>query len=196
MTFEGCIEAVADEVRSLPKGLELFRTEYGDDPFDGYSLAVEVDGVVRAMDRLGIENAHVVGYSGGGGVAMALAMEHPHRVRTLALDEPVIGLHLGVPDEEQFWADLDAALDQQGVAATLGVVEATNAPGARPPEFADPPPPWLRSRITRTPILARAARDHYVAHDDLGRLRCPVHVAYGSETRAVTPAGPTRSSQQ
>lgn len=190
VTFADCIRALPHGVRSLPKGLELFEDVEGPPEATtmsstDYSFTLEVDGVLRAMDELGIERAHVVGYSGGGGVALALALQHPGRIRTLAVDEPVAGFRLGVEDEDEFWADLDAALRQEGLAATLGVVEATNAPGAAPPALEDPPPSWLRSRITGTPRLAAAARAHRVSRDDLLRLRCPVYATYGSATRNV-----------
>lgn len=49
-------------------------------PYTLSDLALDVVGL---LDALGIENAHVVGASMGGMVAQALAIEHPHRVRTL-----------------------------------------------------------------------------------------------------------------
>lgn len=181
-SFAGCIGAIGDAARSLTKGLELFEQDH---PVPDYSLAIEVAGVLRAMDEAGIERAHVVGYSGGGGVALALAIEHPDRVLSLAVDEHVVGHRFGVEDEDRFWADLDAALLLEGLDATLGVIAATNAPGAPPPDLGDPPPPWLLSRVAGTPLLARAARDHSVSRADLAGIRCPVYGSFGSGTRTT-----------
>jgi pimeloyl-ACP methyl ester carboxylesterase len=47
--------------------------------------SAEVDDVVRLMDHLGIDRAHVVGYSRGGLIASRLRAAHPDRVRTLTL---------------------------------------------------------------------------------------------------------------
>jgi pimeloyl-ACP methyl ester carboxylesterase len=181
-SFHRCIHAVAHRVRSIPKGLELFDAA---PPVRDYSFATEVDGIIRAMDDAGLERAHLVGYSGGGGVVMAVAVEHPQRVASIAVDEHIIGHHFGVEDEERFWTELDAALERDGLAATLEVVAATNRPGAEPPAFGEPPPHWLGSRITGTPDLARAARDYRVSVDDLAQIRCPVYAAYGTETRTT-----------
>lgn len=46
------------------------------------------DRVLRAMTALGIERAHLVGNSYGGGVAMRVAMTHPDRVDRLVLMAP------------------------------------------------------------------------------------------------------------
>lgn len=181
-SFGGCIDVLGEEVRSLAKGLELFAAAQ---PIDDYSLATEVRGLRRAMDDAGVERAHLVGFSGGGGVALAFALEHPERVASLVLDEHVIGHRFGVADEDRFWADVDDALEREGLDATLRVVAATNAPDADPPDFGDPPPAWLASRIERTPRLVRAVRDHAVSAADLAGVDCPVHLTYGTRTRTT-----------
>lgn len=53
-----------------------------------------LDQVVRFMDALGIEQAHVIGNSFGGSMALALAIAHPERVGKLVLMGSV-----GVPFE-------------------------------------------------------------------------------------------------
>ena len=52
-----------------------------EDP-DAYGTEM-VDDVVRLMDHLDIDNAHVAGYSLGAEIALKLAVEHPERVRSL-----------------------------------------------------------------------------------------------------------------
>lgn len=54
-----------------------------EDP-DGYGLEM-VEDVVRLMDHLGIEDAHVAGYSIGAEIALRLAAEHPERLRSLVV---------------------------------------------------------------------------------------------------------------
>jgi 2-hydroxymuconate-semialdehyde hydrolase len=69
----------------------------------GYSRAPEemvhtrqswLDQIVRFMDKVGLERAHVVGNSFGGSMALALAIAHPDRVDKLVLMGSV-----GVPFE-------------------------------------------------------------------------------------------------
>lgn len=47
------------------------------------------DDVASVLDALGIERAHLVGWSLGGGVVMQLLLDHPDRVQTLTLESPV-----------------------------------------------------------------------------------------------------------
>ncbi len=67
-----------------------------------YSFRGLASTVLRMLDALGIERAHFVGSSLGGGVALRLALDHPDRVGRLvlvapaAVPLPVVGPFLGV----------------------------------------------------------------------------------------------------
>ena len=50
-----------------------------------YSLDTWADQTLGVMDALGIEKAHLVGNSFGGGIALRLATKHPDRVDKLVL---------------------------------------------------------------------------------------------------------------
>ncbi|MEH6663208.1 MAG: alpha/beta fold hydrolase [Brevundimonas sp.] len=50
-----------------------------------YGARARADHLKAVLDRLGIERAHVVGYSMGGWMASALATFHPERVASLAI---------------------------------------------------------------------------------------------------------------
>lgn len=54
-------------------------------PSQPFSLAHLAGDALELLDRLEVRSAHVVGNSAGGYVAQRLAIEHPERVKTLAL---------------------------------------------------------------------------------------------------------------
>src|SRR5687767_4505954 len=60
---------------------------YGQSPASRSSYSPTAD-IGAVLDHLGIEQAHVVGISMGGGIAIDFAVAHPSRVRTLILAEP------------------------------------------------------------------------------------------------------------
>jgi aminoacrylate hydrolase len=50
-----------------------------------YTVERIADDLVRLMDALGIERAHVVGHSAGGAVAQVLAIDHPQRLASVVI---------------------------------------------------------------------------------------------------------------
>jgi len=91
----------------------------GSDPYSGaISLDVPARDAVALLDHLGVERAHVIGHSGGGLMAVALALEAPERVHSLVLLEPAI-----------FAPDMTSAF-MQGAAPVLEAYGSGDAPRA------------------------------------------------------------------
>lgn len=63
-----------------------------------YLPAEMADDAVALLDHLGIETAHVFGYSMGARISAVLALRHPERVATLVLGGLGIGMVEGVGD--------------------------------------------------------------------------------------------------
>ncbi len=63
------------------------------------------------LDYLDFPAVHVAGHSSGGTIALQLALDHPDRVQTLALLEPVL---LGVPSAAAFLEKVKPALEAFG----------------------------------------------------------------------------------
>lgn len=88
-------------------------------PEGGATMDAAVAVALRELDRRGITRAHWIGYSMGGRVALAAALEHPDRMASLAL----IGASPGIEDEaereERRLADeaLARMLETHGLAA-------------------------------------------------------------------------------
>lgn len=94
--------------------------------YDGSDLTADALGV---LDALGIERAHVVGISMGGGIGQELALEHAERVATLTLiattsvaprrsDQPELppmspelASRFAEPAPEPDWSDREAVID-------------------------------------------------------------------------------------
>jgi pimeloyl-ACP methyl ester carboxylesterase len=53
------------------------------------SVAVQAGDAAGLLDHLGVDRAHLVGHSLGGAIALELAAQHPTRVASLALLEPM-----------------------------------------------------------------------------------------------------------
>ncbi len=62
------------------------------DAVAAYTMAATVADLVAVLDRAGVARAHVLGYSMGGRVALALALAHPDRVGALVLESASPGL--------------------------------------------------------------------------------------------------------
>ena len=62
-----------------------------------YSAAAQADQTVALMDKLGIDQAVLVGNSAGGTIATLTALQHPDRVKALILVDPAIYAGGGTP---------------------------------------------------------------------------------------------------
>jgi len=56
-------------------------------PASGYGVAEQAEDMMRLLDLLGIERAHVIAHSFGGQVALAVALRQPERFASLVLAE-------------------------------------------------------------------------------------------------------------
>ncbi|HET6616822.1 MAG TPA: alpha/beta hydrolase [Gemmatimonadota bacterium] len=86
-------------------------------PADGdYSLAAHRADLLRLLDGLGIDRAHLVGSGLGAGIVLGIALEHPERVLSVTAIDPRFGWS---EEERDAWERLLAAWEQVG-RPTLG----------------------------------------------------------------------------
>lgn len=90
-------------------------------PADAYDYGELAADAIAVLDHLGIERAALVGQSMGSATAVAVALAHPERVRSLAIVTPA---HRGAPSTNlDRWDALAAGLERggpEGFLAALG----------------------------------------------------------------------------
>lgn len=139
--------------------------------------------VVRFLDHRGLEDAHIVGYSMGGSIALKLLVEHPRRVRSVAL--LATGGVRGPGDLEPFLA-LAASLEAgQGIRALIPRIwPVGQTPSAEQIEAIN-----AETMARNDPAALAAAARGYAAWrvetEQLNRVRKPVLAVVGSADTAA-----------
>lgn len=150
---------------------------------------------LRILDGLGIERAHLVGFSMGGGVAQRLAFEHGERILTLTLastspafpaehdrglpgPSPQVAATFTNPDPEPDWTSRDAVVAYR--------IEAER-PYAGALGFDEPRVRHLATKeVDRTTDMAAAMTNHFLLGDEppagatLSRITAPTLVLHGT----------------
>jgi pimeloyl-ACP methyl ester carboxylesterase len=176
--YGGLLAALGADVEAVSKDLEVYRE---DSPPPDYSLDTEVAGVLQTATALRWSTFHLVGYSGGGAAALAVAAREPARLRSLALLEPAWGGCWGWSREhERLWATYEELAQlplEQFMPAfmRLQVVPGVELP-APPP---GPPPPWMDLRPAGIRAVTRAFATYHLSRDALTAFDRPVYFALG-----------------
>lgn len=171
--------------RNIPRLAERYRVVAYDFRGNGRSdkpdvpmtMTTFVEDTVALLDHLGLESAHLYGQSFGGMVAIELALQYPHRVRSLVLacthagPERAVrpGPEARVPKDRPYLALYSEAFARdhpQHVAEDLRV-------GRQNPQ-----PPHA-ARRQREAVLA------WDAWDRLGEISCPTLILHGTADRIV-----------
>jgi pimeloyl-ACP methyl ester carboxylesterase len=167
------------DVNPIVKELEVYRD---DSPPDGYSIATEVDGVLRAADEAGVERFHLYGHSAGGAVAIALSLTHRERVLTLAVDEPASDF-TDQGNADYGWPEFDRVLRLPASDSTAEFLKLQVAPGvALPPPPGGTPPAWMAKRPAGMRAFIEALRAHHLTEHDYRAFDKPVYFTWGSLT--------------
>jgi pimeloyl-ACP methyl ester carboxylesterase len=178
LAFDALVNALAG-VEVVAKDLELYA---GDEPPADYSLDAEVAGVMREAAARGWERFHLVGYSGGGAAALAVASRHGDRLHSLALLEPAWAGNWDLSEAERaVWREfeqLDGPVPPEEFMAAFARLQLR--PGVPPPvPSPGPPPPWMAKRPAGIRAFTRTFRTFDLDRESLRRFGRPVYYALG-----------------
>ena len=170
------VDAVGEAASLHFKDLEVYNE---DAPPPDYSIEMELAGVDRFADSLGLERFHLVGYSGGGFCALAYAGTRPHRLLSLALFEPARIPGELTAAEREFMNQLQRRLaGLQGPEFMDAFVHEQVKPGATLPP-PPPPNPAMRKRPAGIAAMIKAFETYDFDRDLLRACSFPLYYAYG-----------------
>ncbi|MBM0128254.1 alpha/beta fold hydrolase [Pimelobacter simplex] len=149
------------------------------------SIAADAGDCVELLDDLGLDRAHVLGYSYSAAVALDLAVAHADRVASLVLVEPPPSVAEHRSEFLSVVADLVAVRQEQGVPAALEAFLGMQAP-AHWWAALEPVVPDARAQVARDAATfldgdLPALQAWSFTDADAARVACPVlHVGGGA----------------
>ncbi|MFE2961168.1 alpha/beta fold hydrolase [Nocardia tengchongensis] len=178
--WRGLIPVLSQRFRVIAPDLVGFGYTSLPEPAEFAIFDTWIDQVLALLDGLGIEKAHVVGNSFGGGLALHLATRHPERLDRIVL-MGAGGVKMSFTDElDQLWgytpsvANMKTIMDIMAFDRSLVTDElaelryrATIRPGAQEAfEQVFPPPRqrWLDAQIVPDELLAGIEHEVLILH--------------------------------
>ena len=173
-----------ERVRPLLKDLEVYA---GAVPSPDYDLGLEVEGLKKASEDAGFQNFHLVGYSGGGAIALAFIATYPQKVESLALFEPA-----EIPSPAWFQQEADHITKMKRVMSLppdeqmqefVRLHLRPDVPPPPPPPGA--PPPWMVTRPAGLQALSTALYNSKFTLAQFKQFHKPVYLAIGSLSNPI-----------
>jgi pimeloyl-ACP methyl ester carboxylesterase len=178
--YAALLSELGERVDAVAKDLEVYARE---EPPPDFSLATEVQGILREADAHDFERFHLVGYSGGGASSLALTAPHGERLLSLALLEPAWAGNVRTEAEETLMArfrELEPLPPDQFMA---GFLRLQLAPGVEPPPPPEgPAPTWMAKRPAGLRAFIKAFDNANLDLDALRSFDRPVYFALGGRS--------------
>jgi pimeloyl-ACP methyl ester carboxylesterase len=161
----------------------------GQPDYTGDDLAADP---LRILDALGIEKAHLIGMSMGGGIAQSIAVRAPERVRSLTLVEtsPEGGNHRDLPppspEVAATWEEPPPQIDWSDETAVIDYRVDTERPYAGSLGLDDERVRALATlEVRRTHNMASSMANHFIAESrtsvDPAEIRVPTLVLHSAD---------------
>jgi pimeloyl-ACP methyl ester carboxylesterase len=182
--YNPLIKVLGSEIQPLLKDLEIYS---GDVPAPRYHLDQEVEGLKHFVDREEINIFHLVGYSGGGAVALAFVAAYPEKVKSLALSEPaVIPSQEWLKSEEEYMKALAQVMLLPPNDQMREFVRINLRTGVQPPPSpSGEPPAWMSKRPAGLKAMAQAFSTSHINSNQFRQFHNPVYLAVGSLSNPV-----------
>jgi len=178
--YAALLQVLGERVEAVAKDLEVYA---GDRPPPGYTLDVEVEGILREADAHGFDRFHLVGYSGGGAAALVFAAVDGERLLSLAVLEPAWAGNVRTREEEALMERFRAL---ESLPTDQFMAEFTRlqlAPGVEPPPPPEGPvPPWMAKRPAGVRAFIHSFDNGDVDAEALRAFDRPVYFALGGRS--------------
>jgi pimeloyl-ACP methyl ester carboxylesterase len=155
---------------------------------------------MQVLDHLNIERAHIMGASMGGMIAQTVAIEHPHRTKTLisVMSQPG-ELTVGQPTQEAMELIVTPAPSiamntlhslRSGSCGKARNTAATKCRAAMPFAISIAAITQKVARVKWQPFMQAAA-----GQKGLQKLQVPTLVIHGTDDQLITPSGGERTAE-
>jgi pimeloyl-ACP methyl ester carboxylesterase len=190
--WEGQREAVAQQYRYIALTQRYFGTAPWPDSGEKFSFATHADDLAVFIRELKAGPVHVVGWSYGGALALALAVQHPELVKSVFVHEPGIATFVTDPGDAKVAGDdrremAGPAISASKAGDTAGAVRLVFDGVNGQPGIFETLSPAARSALldnARTvPVFFSAPPPTPISCADLGQIKVPVAVSKGELTR-------------
>lgn len=178
--YAALLSALGERVDAVAKDLEVYA---GEEPPSDFSLATEVEGIVREADSHHFDRFHLVGYSGGGASSLAFTALYGDRLLSLALLEPAWAGNERTEEEDALMQRFRVLEPLPPDEFMAGFLQLQLAPGVEPPPPPEgSPPPWMAKRPAGLRAFIKAFDKASLDLDALRAFDRPVYFALGGRS--------------